>query len=433
MNKYDSNKILSYLFKSSNKYILVSDLFKSDVIILNTCSVRQKAQDKLFNYLNKIESIKINNPNLIVAVGGCIATQEKGKLFSKNKIIDIIFGTQNIKDISYLINYFIKNKKKIIKINFNNNINKNINNLYIDKKYINNTYVSIMEGCDKFCSYCIVPYTRGRQISRTPMSIISEICYLSSKGICEVNLLGQNVSAYSSFLSNGKKCDFSCLLNLISEIDNIKRIKFTTSHPNDFNKDIISCYKNNSKIVDYLHLPVQSGSDRILKMMKRNYTIESYKKIIYDLLLIRPNMIFGSDFIVGFPSENDNDFKLTLNLINEIKFDNSYAFLYSPRKGTRSYEIKDNTSLLIKKQRLYKIQNLLYNNSIYWSKKMLNTKQEVLVEGITKKNNFYYGRSLNNKIIYFKSINNNSLIGKIINILVLYNKNSSLYGKIYYN
>lgn len=365
MNKYDSNKIISYLLKSSKNYILVNSLLKSNIIILNTCSVRQKAQDKLFNYLNKIKNIKINNPNLILLVGGCVATQEKEKLFLKFKYIDIIFGPQNIKDIFFLINDFIKYKKKIIKIDFNNKINKDINFFLKDKNYINNTYVTIMEGCNKFCSYCIVPYTRGKQISRDPMSIISEICYLSNKGISEVNLLGQNVTAYSSFLSNGKKCNFSYLLNLISEIDGIKRIRFITSHPNDFTKDIISCYKNNNKIMDFLHLPVQSGSDRILKIMKRNYTINFYKKIIYKLLCIRPKMIFSSDFIIGFPTESDYDFRLTLDLINDVKFDNSYAFLYSPRKGTKSYDMKNDISLLKKKNRLYMVQDLLYKNSIY--------------------------------------------------------------------
>ncbi len=429
INKYDSDKIISYLFNSSKKYFLVNSWFKADIIILNTCSVRKKAEYKLYSYLNQIKEFKKKKSDLLIIVCGCVASKEKDKLFLKYKIIDIICGTQNIKNIPFLIKSFYKNKKKIVNVDFFKNINKNI--FYINKNnnYLSNTFVTIMEGCNKFCSYCVVPFTRGRQISRTPEDIISEINYLVSNGICEVNLLGQNVNSYFSYLSNGKKCNFSYLLNLISEIDGIKRIKFTSSHPLDFKDDVILCYKNISKIVNYLHLPVQSGSNRILNIMGRNYNIKYYKNIIYKLLSIRPNMLFGSDFIVGFPSENNEDFKLTLDLIKEIKFDNSYAFIYSPREGTKSYKMKDDISIFIKKKRLYKIQSLLIKNSIYWSKNMLKSIQEVLVEGYTKRNNYYYGRCLNNKIVYFRS-NRCNLIGKIIDIKILKNVNSSLYGFI---
>ncbi len=426
MNKYDTNKIISYLFKSSNKYFLVNNILKADLIILNTCSVRQKAKDKLFSCLNYIKKIKLNNLNLIVAVGGCVATQEKNKLFNKFSIIDIIFGTQNINNINILIEKFKKEKKKIIDIKFSNDIFKDINYLNDNNFDISKTFVTIMEGCNKFCSYCIVPFTRGKQISRDPMSIISEICYLVSKGIYEINLLGQNVTSYSSYLSNGKKCNFSYLLNLISEIDGLKRIKFTTSHPNDFNEDIFLSYKNISKIVNFLHLPIQSGSNRILKIMKRNYTVEFYKEILYKLLCIRPNMIFGTDFIVGFPTENDNDFNLTMKLISDIKFDSSYAFIYSPREGTKSFNMKDNISLLVKKNRLYKIQKLLKFNSLYWNKKMLGKIKEVFVEGYTKRNNFCYGRTDNNKIVYFKKKDN--ILGKFIKVNINKIKNNLLYG-----
>ncbi len=429
INKYDSDKIISYLFNSSKKYFLVDSWLKANIIILNTCSVRKKAEYKLYSYLNEIKEFKKKNNSIVVIVCGCIASKEKDKLFSKWKVIDIICGTQNIKNISFLIDNFYKNKKKIIDVNFSENIEKNIFYLNKDNNYLHNTFVTIMEGCNNFCSYCVVPYTRGKQISRSPENIIYEIKYLVSKGICEVNLLGQNVNSYISYLSNGKKCNFSYLLNLISEIDGIKRIKFTSSHPLDFKKDVILCYKNIPKIVDYLHLPVQSGSDRILNIMRRNYNIKYYKNIIYKLLNIRPNILFSTDFIVGFPSEKECDFKLTLDLIKEIKFDNSYVFIYSPRKGTKSYSIKDDISMLIKKKRLNKIQSLLNKNSIYWSKKMLKTNQKVLVEGYAKRNNYYYGRCFNNKIVYFKS-NRYNLIGKIIDIKILENKNSSLYGFI---
>ncbi len=430
INKYDSNKIISYLFNSSKKYFLINSWLNSDIVILNTCSVRKKAENKLFSYLNEIKKEKKKNNDLIIIVCGCIASKDKEKLFIKSNIIDIICGTHNIKNIPFLLKNFYKYKKKIVDVKFSKNINKNINFFNKDINFISNTFVTIMEGCNKFCSYCVVPYTRGRQISRSPEEIISEIYYLVSKGICEVNLLGQNVNSYFSYFKNGKKCNFSYLLNLISEIDKIKRIKFTSSHPIDFTKDVILCYKNIPKIVDYLHLPVQSGSNRILNIMRRNYSIEYYKNIIYKLLDIRPNMLFGSDFIVGFPSENNYDFKLTLDLIKEIKFDNSYVFIYSPREGTKSYNVKDNISILIKKNRLYKIQYLLNKNSIYWSKKMLKSIQKVLVEGYTKNNNYYYGRCFNNKIVYFKS-NRYNLIGKILSIKIMNNNKNSLYGLIF--
>ncbi len=429
MNKYDSNKIISYLFNSSKKYFLVNSLLNADLIILNTCSVRKKAEYKLYSYLNEIKVIKKKNNNLIVIVCGCIASKEKNKLFYKWNIIDIICGTQNIKNIPILIDNFYKNKKKILDVNFSKKLKKNIFHINNNSNFLDKTFVTIMEGCNKFCSYCIVPFTRGTQISRFPEDIISEIKYLVYNGICEVNLLGQNVNSYLSYFSDGKKCNFSYLLNLISEIKGIKRIKFISSHPIDFKKDIILCYKNIPKIVDYLHLPVQSGSNRILNIMKRNYNIKYYKNIINKILDIRPNMLFGSDFIIGFPSEDDYDFNLTLKLIKEIKFDTSYAFIYSPREGTKSYNIKNDVSILIKKERLNKIQYLLNKNCIYWSKKMINSIQSVLVEGYTKRNNYYYGRCFNNKIVYFKS-NRYNLIGNIIDIKILKNKNSSLYGII---
>ncbi len=428
MNKYDSSKIIAYLLKYFNNFIITKNILKSDFIILNTCSVRQKAQNKLLYFFDKIKKVKIINPNLIVAVGGCIAVQEKEKLFLKFNLIDIIFGTHNIKKLPFLIKNFQKNKNKIIYVKFTNKINKNINSINYYNSIISKSFVSIMEGCNKFCSYCIVPFLRGKEISRTPEDIINEIYNIVNMGIVEINLLGQNVNAYSSFFNNGKKCNFSNLLYLISEIDNVKRIRFTTSHPSNFNNDLITAYKNISKIVDFLHLPVQSGSDRILKIMKRNYTINDYKKIIDNLLNIRPNMIFGSDFIVGFPTENKDDFNLTLKLIYDIKFDSSYSFIYSPRPGTKSFYMKDNISIFEKKNRLYKLQKLLYDNSVYWNNILLNSIQEIIVEGISKRNNFYYGRSRNNKIIYFKSGRN--LLGKLLNIKVNLIKNNCLYGKL---
>ncbi len=429
MNQYDSNRMISYL-NNYEKYKIVNFISDNiDVIILNTCSVRQKAQEKLFCYLDKIKKIKINNPDLIVIVCGCVAAQERKKIFLRSNIVDIIFGPQNLNKIVYFINKFKKNRKKIVSINFSGIKNKfiNVKPLIRSKRF--SSFVSIMEGCNKHCSYCVVPYTRGREISRSPMEIISEICYLSSKGINEVNLLGQNVNAYLSYLSNGKKCDFSYLLYLISEIEGIKRIRFTTSHPNDFSDKLISSYKSITKIVNFLHLPVQSGSDKILKLMRRNYDINDYKNIIYKILCIRPQMVFGSDFIVGFPGEDLNDIQLTVNLISEIKFDNSFVFIYSPRPGTRSFNIPDLIDISEKKRRLLELQNCISKNSTFWIKSMLNKKYKILVEDYSKKSiSYLYGRTENNKIVYFKGQEN--LIGKLIDIKIVNIDKNYLYGEL---
>ncbi len=428
MNHYDSNKIKVYL-SNYMKYLLVYCLNDANIIILNTCSVRQKAQDKLFFFLDRIKNIKKYKNNLIVAVGGCVSVQEKENIFSRNNVVDIIFGPQTLHKIYDFILDFRKNKKKIIDVSFSgiekNIITSNKYNLNFNRRSL--SYVSIMEGCNKFCSYCIVPFTRGKEISRSPENIISEICRLSLYGISEINLLGQNVNAYNSFFKNNKKCNFSDLLKLVSNIDGIKRIKFTTSHPNNFTNELINSYSKIDKIINFLHLPIQSGSNNILKKMRRGYTVEYYKKLIKKILCVRKNMVFGSDFIVGFPSETDDDFQLTLDLISEIKFDNSFVFMYSPRPHTRSFNILDNISIKKKKNRLYKINDLLYLNSIYWINKMINSIQKVLVEGISNKNpDFYFGYTENSKIIYFKC--SKLFLGKLVEVKILKLYKNYLYG-----
>ncbi len=430
MNHYDSNKIKVYL-SNDNNYVLSNNLLEADLIILNTCSVRQKAQDKLFFFLDRIKDIKKKKKHIIVAVGGCVSVQEKENIFLRSNIVDIIFGPQTLHKISNFIKKFEKNKKKIIDIEFSNiekdkNFSMNFNSNFNRRTL---SYVSIMEGCNKCCSYCIVPTTRGREVSRLPENIISEICRLSLYGISEVNLLGQNVNAYHSVFKNNKKCNFSDLLKLISKIKGIKRIRFTTSHPNNFTDELISTYSKIKKIVNFLHLPIQSGSNRILKLMRRNYTVEYYEELIKKILFVRNNMIFASDFIVGFPTENKKDFKLTLDLISKIKFDNSFVFTYSPRPNTISSKMLDNISIEEKKYRLYKINNLLHLNSIYWLNKMVYSRQTVLVENISNKNlGFYFGYTENNKIIYFKG--NKELLGQLVNIKITKLYKNSLYGTL---
>ncbi len=430
MNHYDSNKIKVYL-SNYNNYLLVYSLLDADIIILNTCSIRQKAQDKLFFFLDRIKDIKKSNKNIIVAVGGCVSVQEKENIFLRSNVVDIIFGPQTLHKIAYFISKFQKYKSKIIDVKFKG-IEKD---KYFPVNFTSNfnrrslSYVSIMEGCNKFCSYCIVPYTRGKEISRSPENIISEICRLSLYGITEINLLGQNVNAYCGIFKNNKKCNFSNLLILISKIKGIKRIRFTTSHPSNFTDELINTYIKVKKIVNFLHLPIQSGSNRILKLMRRNYTVEYYKELIKKILFIRNDMIFSSDFIVGFPTENEKDFKLTLNLISEIKFDSSFVFMYSSRPNTVSSKMLDNISIEEKKKRLYKINSLLYSNSIYWFNKMIGSKKTVLVENIShKEKGFIFGYTENNKIVYFKG--SKKLLGQLINVKITKLYKNHLYGII---
>ncbi len=427
INEYDSDRITSHL-KETKEYIMTSSLYEADLIILNTCSVRYKTQKKLYDMLGRIKQIKCKK-KLIVAVGGCVAVQEKSNLFLFKNVVDIIFTPKSIDNICNLLKGYEINKCKVIDLK---QFNQKKYFYYNSQHKKSLSYVPIMEGCNKFCSYCIVPYTRGREVSRNPEDIILEICNLSKIGVKEIKLLGHNVNAYDGIFKNGKKCNFSFLLHLISEIDSIQRISFISSHPNNFTKDVIDAYKRLPKIVDTLHLPVQSGSNKILKLMGRQYSIEDYKKIIFNLLEVRPKMLFSSDFIIGFPGEKDSDFNLTLKLINDIKFDNGYAFIYSPRPGTAALNIKkDKVDILEKKNRLYKIQKLLKNNYYFWSRKLLHTTQSVLVEGYSKRNkNFLFGRTFNGKIVYLQIPRTSNMLGNIINVNINKFENNCLYGEV---
>ncbi len=428
INEYDSSKIIN-LLETLGDYKQIIDYKIADLIVLNGCSIRQKSENKLLNFINKIEKNRVKKS--ILCVCGCVASQKGNELFLYNDIVNIICGPQSIYKLYYLILEYLRFKKKIIDIksfNLEKNffLNKNNNNENIRLS----TYVPIMEGCNKFCSYCIVPFVRGREISRLPDNIIKEINYLSKYNINEINLLGQNVISYKSFWLNGKLCNFSSLLKKISYINNIKRIRFTTSHPIDFNDDIIYTYKVIPKIVNYLHLPVQSGSNKILKLMNRKYCIEYYKELINKILDVRPKMIFSTDFIIGFPGETEKDFLLTLDLIKELKFDHSYIFIYSPRPGTKSFLMKDNISLLEKKRRFYEVKKLINKNIIYWNKTFLNKKLIILVEGVSKKNSSYlFGRTENNRKVYFL-YNSHSILGKLVKVRITKMEINYLYGNL---
>lgn len=399
MNEYDSSMIARYLEKTG-QYLITQKTEQADILVLNTCSIREKAQEKLFHQLGRWKTLKSKNPTIIIAVGGCVATQEGKEIIKRAKHVDIIFGTQSLHKLPKMISEVEKNKKFMIDISFPQLDKFNYSLPIKTKGYT--ALVSIMEGCNKYCSFCVVPYTRGKEISRPSDDILFEVASLAEKGIREINLLGQNVNAYQGVTFNGKTCFFSELLRLISEIDGIDRIRFTTSNPLEFTDDIIEVYKDTPKLVSFLHLPVQSGSNKILQLMKRSYTIEKYEKIIEKLLKARPNIQISSDFIVGFPGESKEDFKQTINFIKKINFDMSYSFIYSSRPGTPASEMKDEINLKEKKERLYILQDCINKQTMSWSRRMLGSTQSVLVEGISKNNSMQiYGKTENNRIVNF--------------------------------
>ena len=413
MNKYDSKKIIDIL---SEKYFikLVSDIEESDIILFNTCSIRKKSQEKFFSNLGKISCLKKSNSNLVICVGGCIASQEGINIIKKAPYVDIVFGPQTIHKLPGMIYKNLKKKNKQIDISFPE-IDK-FDSLPLSKSNSPTAFVSIMEGCSKYCSFCIVPYTRGQEISRPFEDILLEIADLTEQGVKEIILLGQNVNAYRGKIENSKNtADLSMLLSYISEFPEIKRIRYTTSHPKEMTEEIIKSHGYLTKLVPFLHLPIQSGSDKILYLMKRGYSVLEFKNLIKKLREIRPGISFSSDFIIGFPGESEIDFNKTINLIEDIKFDNAFSFIYSKRPGTLSSNMKDETSLKIKLKRLRKLQIIINDQYGKINDSMIGSKQNVLVEGCTKKKNSeLIGRTENNRLVKFNGSRN--LIGKILNL-----------------
>ncbi|WP_348769375.1 tRNA (N6-isopentenyl adenosine(37)-C2)-methylthiotransferase MiaB [Buchnera aphidicola] len=426
MNEYDSSMITRYLEKTG-EYLITQNPEKAAILVLNTCSIREKAQEKVFHQLGRWKKLKNQNPDVIIAVGGCVATQEGKEIFKRAKYVNIIFGTQSLHKLPQMIKESEQNKKLIIDISFPQ-LDK-FNHALPAKNNGYTASISIMEGCNKYCSFCVVPYTRGKEISRPSDDVLFEISHLADNGVKEINLLGQNVNAYQGPTFNGKICFFSELLRLISEIDGIQRIRFTTSNPLEFSDDIIEVYKDTPKLVSFLHLPVQSGSNKILKLMKRSYTIEEYEKIIEKLILARPNIQISSDFIVGFPGESKEDFKQTIDFIKKINFDMSYSFIYSNRPGTPASEMKDDIDLQEKKERLYILQNCINQQTMSWSRRMLGSIQSVLVEGASEQNCMkLYGKTENNRIVNFYG--SSKIIGQCIPVKINKVHTHVLHGKL---
>ncbi|MEI4259983.1 MAG: tRNA (N6-isopentenyl adenosine(37)-C2)-methylthiotransferase MiaB [Candidatus Dasytiphilus stammeri] len=428
MNEDDSSKMSSML--TSYGYLLTHLSEEADILLLNTCSIREKPQEKVFHQLGRWKGLKDKNDQIIIGVGGCVASQEGEKIFQRANYVDIIFGPQTIHRLPEMIKSVIKKRQHIIDVSFPEekfNFLTRIIKAPVSKKPT--ALVSIMEGCNKSCTYCVVPYTRGKEISRCCDDILSEIILLANQGVHDINLLGQNVNAYRGSTSKNEVCHFSDLLRRIALVKGIDRIRFTTNHPRHFTEDIIEVYRDQPQLSNFLHLPVQSGSDRILKIMQRGYTTKKYRQIIHKLRSVRPNIHVSSDFIVGFPSETSEDFDQTLQFISEINFDMSFSFIYSSRPGTKAATMTNYISEKEKKDRLYRIQALLKQQTLSWSRRMLGSVQRVLVEGRSRKNiTELSGRTDNNRVVNFAS--KVDLIGNFIDVEIVEVCPNSLRGKI---
>ncbi|SHE20018.1 tRNA-i(6)A37 methylthiotransferase [Bathymodiolus brooksi thiotrophic gill symbiont] len=424
MNEYDSQKMIDVL-QHSHGLILTDDALEADVLLLNTCSIREKAQEKLFHQLGRWRKLKEKNPNLIIGVGGCVASQEGELILKRASFVDIIFGPQTLHRLPNMLNDALNNKQTSIDISFPE-IEK-FDHLPEPKTNGVTAFVSIMEGCSKYCTFCVVPYTRGEEVSRPFNDVINEVQILANQGVREVNLLGQNVNAYQGKMDE-ETADLALLINIVAQIDGIDRIRYTTSHPVEFSDSLIQAYAEVPELVSHLHLPIQSGSDKILTLMKRGHTALEYKSKIRKLRKIRPDISISSDFIIGFPGETDEDFNHTMALINDIVFDKSFSFIYSARPGTPAASYPDDVDMIVKKERLALVQKTIDKSTETISKAMIGSVQKILVENKAKKDNNLFGRTENMRNMHFKG--DASLIGQIVDVKITDARGNSLIGEL---
>ena len=426
MNEYDSNKMADIL-RESHGLSLTKVAEEADVLLLNTCSIREKAQEKVFHEVGRWRKIKQKRPEVIIGVGGCVASQEGKAITKRSSYVDLVFGPQTLHRLPEMINQVIASKKPVIDISFPE-IEK-FDQMPAPRSEGPTAFVSIMEGCSKYCSFCVVPYTRGEEISRPFDDVIAEVMQLAEQGVREINLLGQNVNDYRGLMHNGEIADLDLLIHYVAAIDEIARIRFTTSHPNAFSDNLIQAFATEPKLANHLHLPVQSGSDRILAQMKRGYTALEYKSRIRKLREVRPDISLSSDFIIGFPNESDKDFEDTMNLINDIGFDTSFSFIYSARPGTPAASLPDDVDMETKKQRLSILQNRILQQAAQISRRMVGTEQTVLVTGTSKKDpNRLAARTENNRVVNFEG--KPELIGQMVTIKITEAKPNSLGGDL---
>ncbi|MGG2141019.1 tRNA (N6-isopentenyl adenosine(37)-C2)-methylthiotransferase MiaB [Symbiopectobacterium sp. RP] len=426
MNEYDSSKMAD-LLESTHGYELTEVAEEADVLLLNTCSIREKAQEKVFHQLGRWRALKENNPDLIIGVGGCVASQEGEHIRERASYVDLIFGPQTLHRLPEMINHVQGTHSPVVDISFPE-VEK-FDRLPEPRAEGPTAFVSIMEGCNKYCSFCVVPYTRGEEVSRPCDDVLYEIAQLAAQGVREVNLLGQNVNAYRGENFDGSICSFADLLRLVAAIDGIDRLRFITSHPIEFTDDIISVYEDTPELVSFLHLPVQSGSDRILTMMKRRHTALEYKAIIRKLRSARPDIHISSDFIIGFPGETQEDFEQTMKLIGDVNFDMSFSFIYSARPGTPAADMVDDVCEEEKKQRLYILQERISQQAMQFSRRMLGSIQRILVEGTSRKSVMELsGRTENNRVVNFEGTPD--MIGKFVDVEIVDVRPNSLRGVV---
>ena len=413
MNEYDSSRMADML-NSSDGMVETQTVEDADVILLNTCSVREKAEDKVFSHLGRFIPLKEKNPNLIIGVGGCVASQEGDNIIKRAPYVDVVFGPQTLHRLPEMISESQKSGKSQVDISFPE-IEK-FDHLPPPRVEGASAFLSIMEGCSKYCSFCVVPYTRGEEVSRPFADILTEAVQLAQQGVKEITLLGQNVNAYRAEYE-GVEADLAMLIETIAEIPEIGRIRFTTSHPNEMSERLINCFATVPKLAVQLHLPVQAGSDRVLMAMKRNYTSLQYKSIIRKLKTASPNLTFTSDFIIGFPNETEVDFEATVKLMQDVGFDYSFSFLYSPRPGTPAAFIKDHTLQATKLERLSKLQAINETQGDAISRAMLGTIQRVLIDGASWKNNaLLAGKTDNGRVVDIAG--DASLIHQFVNVKI---------------
>ena len=428
MNEYDSARMRDLLQESHN-LVPTENPEDADVLLLNTCSIREKAQEKVFHQLGRWKKLKLKNPDLIIGVGGCVASQEGAEIGRRAPYVDLVFGPQTLHRLPEMLEQRGSGDTLIVDVSFPE-IEK-FDNLPQPKVEGPSAFVSVMEGCSKYCTFCVVPYTRGEEVSRPLDDVIAEVAHLAAGGVHEVNLLGQNVNAYRGPNHEGEIVDFAELLHFVSRIPGIERIRYTTSHPVEFSDALIDAYAQIPQLVDHLHLPVQSGSDRILAAMKRGHTAVEYKSKIRRLRAIRPNISISSDFIIGFPGETEDDFAATMKLIETIGFDSSFSFIYSARPGTPAAELPDNTDEDTKKQRLQILQARILQQAAEISRRMVGTTQCILVTGLSKKDpGQLQGRTENNRAVNF-SATDLSLIGRFVNVEIVDALPNSLRGVIF--
>ncbi|MCG3883370.1 tRNA (N6-isopentenyl adenosine(37)-C2)-methylthiotransferase MiaB [Photobacterium leiognathi] len=426
MNEYDSSKMAD-LLNAANGFELTEIPEEADVLLLNTCSIREKAQEKVFHQLGRWKTLKDKKPDLVIGVGGCVATQEGDSIRQRAPYVDVIFGPQTLHRLPEMIKQSQSDDAPVMDISFPE-IEK-FDSLPEPRAEGATAFVSIMEGCSKYCTYCVVPYTRGEEVSRPLDDVLFEIAQLAEQGVREVNLLGQNVNAYRGVMHDGEIASFAELLRLVAAIDGIDRIRYTTSHPIEFTDDIIEVYKDTPELVSFLHLPVQSGSDRILTMMKRPHTAIEYKSKIRKLRQARPDITISSDFIVAFPGETEQDFQDTMKLIRDVDFDMSFSFIFSARPGTPAADYPCDLPEEVKKERLYELQQQINTQAMRYSRQMLGTEQRILVEGPSKKNVMELrGRTENNRVVNFEG--SADLIGQFVDVKITDVFTNSLRGEL---